>query len=137
MTATALALAAENLVGTPFRLHGRDPLTGLDCIGVLAAALAATGRFPVIPNGYALRLADTAAWLPAPETLGFVRAAGDVTAGDAVLLLAGPIQPHLAIRSTRAGWVHAHAGLRRVVHQRHRPDGLLVQHWRLAPESKV
>ena len=41
MSGAALAAAAESLVGTRFRLHGRDPDTGLDCVGLLAASLAA------------------------------------------------------------------------------------------------
>ena len=36
----ALASAAEALVGARFRLHGRDPATGLAGLCVLAAALA-------------------------------------------------------------------------------------------------
>ena len=44
MTAESLALAAEALEGAPFRLHGRDPVTGLDCIGVLAQSLEAFGQ---------------------------------------------------------------------------------------------
>ena len=34
-----LAAAALTLVGSPWRLHGRNPATGLDCIGLLGAAL--------------------------------------------------------------------------------------------------
>ncbi len=34
-----LAAAALNLIGTPFRLHGRDPATGLDCVGLVAEAM--------------------------------------------------------------------------------------------------
>ena len=36
----ALAQAAQKLIGSPFRLHGRNRETGLDCIGVVGAALA-------------------------------------------------------------------------------------------------
>ena len=38
-TGEALATAAEQLIGIPFRLHGRNPETGLDCVGVVAAAV--------------------------------------------------------------------------------------------------
>jgi cell wall-associated NlpC family hydrolase len=44
-----LATAAETLVGSRFRLHGRDPETGLDCVGVVAAAMAAIGQSPPSP----------------------------------------------------------------------------------------
>ena len=40
---TALARAAAGCLGVRFRLHGRDPATGLDCLGLLGAALVATG----------------------------------------------------------------------------------------------
>jgi hypothetical protein len=55
MTGDELAAQARALVGAPFRLHGRDPETGLDCLGVLAAALAACGISARLPNGYVLR----------------------------------------------------------------------------------
>ena len=44
MSGEALAEAAVAFAGTRFRLHGRDPETGLDCIGLLAAALTRIGR---------------------------------------------------------------------------------------------
>lgn len=133
MSGAKLAAAASALVGTRFRLHGRDPATGLDCIGLLAAALAQAGRPVVLPNGYALRLRDPAAWLPDPDLLGFIPAQPPFMPGDAVLLRVGAAQAHLVIAGPDGGWVHAHAGLRRVVHQPIRPDGEILHHWRLAP----
>ena len=35
----AIAAAARALVGVPFRLQGRDPALGLDCVGLVGAAL--------------------------------------------------------------------------------------------------
>lgn len=133
MTGAALASAAAALIGCRFRLHGRDPATGLDCIGLLAAALAGAGRPAALPNGYGLRLRDPAAWLPDPEPLGFVRAQPPFAPGDAVLLRVGAAQVHLAIAAPDLGWVHSHAGLRRVVQQPALPDGTIIHHWRLAP----
>jgi len=66
MTARRLARAAESLVGTPFRLHGRDPRAGLDCIGLFAAAMQRTGTPVTVPTGYTLRVSDLARWLPDP-----------------------------------------------------------------------
>ena len=133
MSGAALAQAAAGLVGTRFLLHGRDPATGLDCIGLLSAVLARAGRAAALPNGYTLRMRDSAQWLPPPETLGFAWAEPPFQPGDAVLLRLGAVQVHLAIAAPDGGWIHAHAGLRRVVHQPALPDGTILHHWRLAP----
>ncbi|MDP3906348.1 hypothetical protein [Novosphingobium sp.] len=133
VTGADLARAASGLIGVRFLLHGRDPATGLDCIGLLAAALAAIGRPAVLPSGYALRMRDLAGWLPPPRTLGFTCAERPVEPGDAVLVRLGAAQLHLAIAASDGGWIHAHAGLRRVVHQPALPDGAILHHWRLTP----
>lgn len=135
MSGLDLADAAEGLLGAPFRLHGRDPRTGLDCIGLLAAALRCCGRAVQLPTGYSLRLCDPSAWLPDPGTCGFLAACLPFQPGDAVLLRLSPVQFHLAIHARREGWVHAHAGLRRVVLQPVLPPGDIVHHWRLAPNE--
>ena len=133
MTGAALAQSAADLVGTRFLLHGRDPATGLDCIGLLAAALAGAGRVVSLPNGYTLRMRDPAGWLPEPAALGFAPTRPPFAPGDAVLLRLGAVQVHLAIAAPDGGWVHAHAGLRRVVYQPVLSDGTILHHWRLAP----
>ena len=71
MTGAKLARAAMALVGCRFRLHGRDPASGLDCVGVLHAALASCGRSVSLPDTYTLRLRDPAPWLPDPAACGF------------------------------------------------------------------
>ena len=133
MTGTALAHEAERLIGAPFRLHGRNAQTGIDCIGLLAVALGRIERAPVLPTGYPLRLGDLAGWLPDAAACGFEPATPPFTPGDVILLRSGPAQVHLAIADRTGGWVHAHAGLRRVVGQMARPAGAIVHHWRLAP----
>ena len=133
MTGAELARAAEALVGAPFRLHGRDPASGLDCVGVLAAALKGCGRSAVLPNGYALRnrvLPDLAGFV---AESGFVPVAGDAAPGDVQLVQAGPGQFHLLIALGEGCFVHAHAGLRRVVCSKPAPDWPIIAHWRLAP----
>ena len=40
----AIAAAARALVGVPFRLQGRDPALGLDCVGLVGAAMRAAAR---------------------------------------------------------------------------------------------
>jgi cell wall-associated NlpC family hydrolase len=130
-TPLRLARAAEALAGVPFRLHGRDPATGLDCIGLLGAAMARAGRPMALPSGYPWRLRDLAQWLLPPASCGFSEARGPVRPGDAIMLQPGPAQFHLAIAARDLCWVHAHAGLRRVVISNDLPAGPIVAHWRL------
>ena len=136
MTPLHLAHEAEALVGTPFRLHGRDPATGLDCIGLLGAAMAGAGMPIILPTGYSLRLRDLAQWLPEPAALGFAETCGTAEPGDVIMLQPGPAQFHLAIADRQLGWVHAHAGLRRVVRDVQLPAGTITAHWRLRRTRK-
>jgi len=122
-----VAAAARRTVGAPFRLQGRDPTTGLDCVGVVALSLRAGGHDGPIPQGYALRCGAADAYRSCWTGLAPADGAG---AGDVLLCLAGPRQLHLAIR-TSGGFVHADAGLRRVVE---RPGALpwpLLRAWRV------
>lgn len=135
MSGAALAGAAAQLVGVRFRLNGRNPDSGLDCIGLLDAAMARIGRPLVLPAGYPLRLSSLHCWLPNPAHCGFAEVDGQAQPGDVVLLVPGPGQFHLAIAGPEAGWIHAHAGLRRVVCQPQIPHGRIIHHWRLHPPS--
>lgn len=135
MTGAELAAAAECLAGRPFRLHGRDPETGLDCIGVLSAALEAAGRPAALPDGYRLRTRSLPELAGIAAACGFASADGHCEPGDVVMVRAGPCQFHLAVAVHSDRFVHAHAGLGRVVLW----DGPLpwpvVHHWRLAPAA--
>ena len=131
MTPARLAREAEALLGTRFRLHGRDPATGLDCIGLLVAALARAGHHITVPTGYPLRLRQLALWLPDPAVCGFAPACEPFRPGDVVMLQPGPAQFHLAIADRGLGWIHSHAGLRRVVREAALPVGTVTAHWRL------
>lgn len=107
----AVAKAALGLIGTPFRLHGRSPATGLDCVGLIFEAMRRAGYEPVAPNGYRLRT------LSVTPLLTFADASGlcPVTAGgDIVLAQICALQVHLLVAAP-GGHVHAHAGLGRVV----------------------
>ena len=132
MTGLALAQAAERLAGTAFRLHGRDPQTGLDCIGLIDCALAATGRKALFPNGYALR---TGQWPDLDQIAaqrGFEPAFRRVCPGDVLLLKPAASQMHFAIAGLRDGtWIEAHAGLRRVVVTAISDRFPIVRRWRL------
>lgn len=121
---SAVATRALSIVGAPFRLHGRVAATGLDCVGVVACA---TGL--AVPTGYALRRCDPAAVIALIERAGLV-AAGAARAGDVLLMRVGPAQLHLAVR-TAAGFVHADAGLGRVVERPGLPEWEVLGSWRL------
>ena len=129
----ALAAAAESFLGTPFRFRGRDPRTGLDCVGLVLAALARIGlRVPAVAP-YALRQSDFAAQLVSVPQSGFIPARGAPEAGDLLLLRPGPAQAHLAIVGRTGGIVHAHAGLRRVVATPPPCPWPIERRWRVRP----
>lgn len=131
MSGAALADAAEALVGTRFRLHGRSVETGLDCIGLLAAALEAIGRPAPLPTGYGLRSHVLPALDGFAEACGFGGTDADILPGDVLLLRVGPCQHHLAIAASRGRFIHAHAGLRRVVIVPGPFDWPVLRRWRL------
>lgn len=135
MSAAQFAAAAEALAGCKFRMHGRDPQTGLDCIGLFLAALAATGREAGPSGAYALRTSDPDRFLPDPATCGFAEVQGPLEPGDAVLLRSGPAQCHLAIALSEDRHIHSHAGLRRVVISPGLPAGAILHHWRIASNT--
>ncbi|WP_425326428.1 peptidoglycan endopeptidase [Sphingomonas oligophenolica] len=119
--------AARALIGARFRLHGRAVAGGLDCVGVVAAALRADGFEGAVPSGYALRGGRServAALLDAALTRVPVARAGDV-----LLFAVGAGQLHLAIKTT-GGIVHADAALRRVVERPGAPPWPVIGVWR-------
>jgi hypothetical protein len=121
------AQAAEALVGTRFRLMGRDPASGLDCVGLVAAALGV----PVAPTDYRLRNRDISAALAFAPAAGLVEAVGAIEPGDVLLAVSGPAQHHLLVAGTGGGFIHAHAGLRRVVATPGPLPWPVTRHWRL------
>ncbi|MBC2665043.1 peptidoglycan endopeptidase [Novosphingobium flavum] len=136
MEAAALAAAAEALVGCRFRLHGRAPETGLDCIGLLSAALAGMGRPAAFPTGYRLRTGSYAALPLLARDHGFAAASGPDEPGDVLFVRPGPGQLHLVIAARRAGWfVEAHAGLGRVAVRPGPLGDILVQRWRMTAQA--
>ena len=105
--------AALALVGTRFRFHGHDRATGLDCVGLVAAAYRAAGHsVPALPT-YRTRDMDGDAVARLLSGMGLERAANMAT-GDVLLCMMAAQQPHLMIVGPD-GCIHAHAGLRRVV----------------------
>lgn len=129
--AEAFAAAAEALIGTPFRLHGRNPASGLDCIGLVHASLKAIGGTPFAPRGYQLRNISITHWLGHAERSGLAKTNGPIKRGDVMLVQPSPLQHHLLIAATPSSVVHAHAGLRKVVWQPLTDDIVIRAQWRL------
>ncbi len=133
MSHITLADAATGLIGSRFRLHGRDPATGLDCVGVVVAALAATGASPHAPTGYGLRNLAVGQWLHFAARSGLAESSGPIRSGDVLLIALGHCQHHLAIAADETSVIHAHAGLRQVVRQPLEPAWQISAKWRAAP----
>ncbi len=132
MSGGALAGAAEKFIGATFRLNGRDPVTGLDCLGLVILSLAEIGRPVRLPLRYGMRNAGLARYLRLPEAHGFVAIDGtEAEPGDVLVFEPGPGQLHLAIVATQGGIIHAHAGLRRVVRTPFPLPSPIIGHWRL------
>lgn len=112
MSPERFAARAESLVGTPFRLGGRDPATGLDCVGLVAWAL---GPQTPAPRGYRLRNSGIAHHLAFVQAAGFAPANAPARRGDMILAVPGPAQHHLLVVLGPDRFIHAHAGLRRAV----------------------
>jgi hypothetical protein len=130
-----IANRALSQLGVPFRLHGRSKGVALDCVGVVAFAIEPYLGGRSVPENYPMRgdflnkVNDVFAALPFLS-----QAVGSATvAGDILLAEVGPSQLHLVV-VTEDGWVHAHAGLRRVVLSMPQTDWAIIRHWRLNGE---
>lgn len=133
-SAAAVVAAARALVGVPFRLQGRSERVGVDCVGLVALALARAGHRGVVPSGYDLRWNDGARarrWLEAAR----LRQVDEGAPGDVALVRPGPLQLHLMIL-VPGGFVHGHAGLRRVVETPGVSPWAVVGHWRAMEEEE-
>lgn len=127
----AVAAATEASIGSRFRLHGRDPATGLDCVGLVENCLAAAGLKLSLPSTYGLRNVDISALLAVGECMDATDVRGPVEPGDIVLVQPGPAQHHLLVATGPDTCVHAHAGLRRVVASPLPTQWPVLRHWRL------
>ncbi len=127
----AIAEHALSLVGTRFRLHGRDPASGLDCVGLVLSCLAEAGRPLAFPAHYNLRNTDIAPLLALGEREDVGLGAPPCRPGDIILARPGPAQHHLLVAIGPAAFVHAHASLRRVVEAPFPAPWPILRHWRL------
>jgi hypothetical protein len=101
---------ARSLVGAGFRPQGRDPLTGLDCVGVVLRVFEIPAA--LVPRDYRLRGAHTAE-IETTLSNWFWRVE-DSCGGDILLFEISSEQSHLGVNCGRS-FVHADASLRRVV----------------------
>lgn len=122
-------------VGVPFRLHGRTPQSGMDCIGLLADALSSAGFAGAIPADYGLRgrFDQQARTFFETDKFEAVDGAKSRLPGDFALVAIAPWQLHFIIYVS-SGFVHAHAGLRRVVLTPGSPPWPLLGRWRYIGE---
>jgi cell wall-associated NlpC family hydrolase len=130
----ALAMAAEALVGAPFRFRGRDARSGLDCVGLVIAALEAVGSSVPRIAAYAFRQREFASQLGSAAEAGFAEVDGVRRPGDMLLLRTGPGQVHLGIVGRDGRLVHAHGGLGKVVRTPAPFPWPVERHWRLCQD---
>lgn len=114
---------ARALIGTRFRMHGRDALHGLDCVGLAALVFDCPA-----PSGYPLRGGSRSALESTLRGLGFRRRNAGLRAGDLLLLRPGPAQFHLGVW-TGESLIHADLGLKRVVEAPGTPRWPLLSAW--------
>ena len=129
-----VAEAAASLLGTPFRLHGRNPDLGLDCVGLVDACLKSVGAKPSLPRGYRLRNSSIKHWLSCATKSGLRLANGRELPGDIGLLQASPIQHHLMIVEAPGVYIHAHASLKKVVRETSPLPHNFSSKWRIAAD---
>src|SRR3546814_11724029 len=97
------------MVGVRFRPQGKDPVTGLDCVGLVWAAYAAAGRRLVRPANYPLRGWGLERIEGALAVADFVRADDAMRVGDVALIGHPAGQYHLGMIG-HATFIHAHPG---------------------------
>jgi lipoprotein Spr len=120
------AARARALVGVRFRPQGRAE-DALDCVGLVLATFGISAD--AVRRNYRLR-GERREAIEAQLLAHFRRVSPQrLQAGDVMLLQAGEDQLHLAVR-TAAGFVHAHAGIGKVVETPGVPDWPLLSAYR-------
>ena len=115
---------ARRLIGVPYRPYGRDPRTGLDCLGLALACFdvgedrrnGGDGRF-VDERAMARSLSQHFIEVSEPQT------------GDLVVMRRGR-RWHFAISDAET-LIHADARARRVIRRRGDPPWPVVSRWRM------
>lgn len=129
MSGNAVAARARALVGARFRPQGRRADRGLDCVGLVA--LAAKLPEELVPTGYRTR-SVAGEEVSALDFGGRIRPVpiADARAGDVLLAEAGPGQHHFLVLIEN-GFIHADAGLGRVVETPGAVPWPLIAAWRV------
>lgn len=117
MTGEDVVAVARQALGAPFRVQGRDPSIGLDCVGLLVYVARTFNLSHQDKVSYSLS-ADMSR-LPMELEQSSLRRLGceDRRSGDVLLFQLRPGHWHVGIASP-VGMIHAHLGLRRVVEHR-------------------
>ena len=113
---TRIAARALSHIGVTFRLHGRNVESGFDCVGLIVDALESVGFSADVPIIYSLRgrfEAQASAFFDRAQ-FAVIGTGEGAHHGDIYLVKVAANQLHFLIH-IGAGFVHAHAGLRRVV----------------------
>lgn len=131
MTAATIAEEAKALIGVPFRLHGRDPRYGLDCVGLAAHCLKIAGCEGNVPSDYRLKNLSVCEWLGSARSFGLAEVTDVTEAGDILLVVVAPAQFHILIATSGDTFVHAHAGLGKVAILTLPLAWPIAKHWRL------
>jgi murein DD-endopeptidase / murein LD-carboxypeptidase len=115
MIGDTIAKRALSQIGVPFRLHGRVAGQALDCVGLAGYALFGAGGH-ALPLQYSLRgdFTENVHQFFAKHNFIKLESGSDFLCGDIILCQTAPQQMHLMVR-VNGGFVHAHAGLRKIV----------------------
>ncbi|ARS29125.1 hypothetical protein KC8_17785 [Sphingomonas sp. KC8] len=117
---------ARACLGARFRPQGRSVADGMDCIGLAGIALGISE----LPRDYVLRSTGAKRVRAFAEAAGLRLIAADTAkAGDVLMAETGPGLIHLLVL-TGTGFIHADAGLRRVVETPGRPPWPVLAAWR-------
>ncbi|MEP9400394.1 peptidoglycan endopeptidase [Sphingomonas sp. VNH70] len=120
---SAIVARARGAIGCRFRVQGRDPTSGFDCVGLVGWACRAA-----VPGDYPARCGDAARAAGVLRAAGFVPVA-QARAGDVLVLLSAPGQLHLGLWSG-TGLIHADAAARAVVERPGVPPWPVLAVWR-------
>jgi murein DD-endopeptidase / murein LD-carboxypeptidase len=123
----AIAQRALAQIGTPFRLHGRCADEALDCVGLVALAINVQQATPFY---YSLRGDFEYDVIRFFDAANFHKCCAAFLDGDIVLVEASPRQLHLMV-AAKNGFVHAHAGLRKITFTPGPPLWPVIGQWRL------